>query len=251
MFPETSWSVRPGRVYLAGWAALARGTADVRVQIRINGLCVRSGLAAGERPDVMQTFGAYCRSGWAFEFEGTPAMSGSTIEIVAVSEGSAQVSGPTVVRVLPEELALPRMTSGRREQPRAGQVLPGEVVRVEGWVSSMDVRAVRVEIVVGDNPPVRIRRCEPLSVVNRLDDTGTSIDIGAGFSDLVPLRGKHSWSRVAQPRANIQRPDHDLWFLRTMGPRDARQIWLWRVALGSREGSLRPGRGRVVARVGR
>lgn len=150
---------RPGACRISGWAAQVHGNGGVEVQVRLDGRLVASGVPELERPDVMQTLGSrYYRSGWSLDFEITAVDSGKEVQVVAVCPKASRSLGRRTVRVIENDRAFTRKTAGLLEQPASGRVLTSEVVHVAGWVVIDGRAADSVEVLVENQPPIRLRR---------------------------------------------------------------------------------------------
>ncbi|MCU1612542.1 MAG: hypothetical protein JWO98_82 [Frankiales bacterium] len=165
---------------LSGWAH-TDGSDVPRISVLLDGVVVAGADAAQPRQDVHQHFGGRGRAGgWAIDVPTSVADRGARLEVLA-TDGLEDVSAGTAPVL--EGNAKP---IGHLDGPADGsRVRVGGVISVAGWVLFGGQPADRVEVFVGGEPAIPLRRGEARPDVSDSIDLPTAI--ASGFTGVVPV----------------------------------------------------------------
>ncbi|MGW0017502.1 glycosyltransferase family 4 protein [Rhodococcus sp. NPDC003382] len=167
-----------------------RGTGDVVVEVQLDGRPIGQATPTLDRPDVFAVFQEFLHSGWSIALTVEPSWSGKILEVVAFDDEHKKSLGQRTLRVTRTGSTKHGTTMGGLDHPRHGDTVTGNVLHVTGWAIVDGEAADTVELILDDEPPSRLRRGEPRPDILAAEQTGLTFDIGAGYSGVVPIRGR-------------------------------------------------------------
>lgn len=167
---------------LSGWA-LSQGPQAPQISILVDGMVVARTTADQPRPDVRQVFGDRGRGGgWMVDLTTSTADRGGRLEVVAADETDVVSLGAAKL------LGWKGGAVGHLDSPSGeGSVRVGGMLQLSGWVLFDGVPADHVEVYVGDEPAISLRRGEPRSDLPRGAGAGFPAAIASGFTGTVSV----------------------------------------------------------------
>lgn len=195
----TAYTVFAGdTITLSGWAH-ATGADSPRVEVRRDGELAGWTVAELERPDVATTIGPTAlMSGWAIAVEVDRKVTGTVLEVELRCGNERHSLGRR--RLWPDLTELEPRTPpgpiGGIDEPRPGAVVEAGALMVEGWTLVGGMPADVIDVHLGGNVAVRAHRCAARPDIDT--DAGLpGLDIGAGFSEVIPIPARLAGTDVA------------------------------------------------------
>ncbi|SOD71853.1 glycosyltransferase involved in cell wall bisynthesis [Jatrophihabitans sp. GAS493] len=203
-FPVTDGIYPEGDVLFAGWSATSHEAGPSRVQIIRDASVIASfetpadGAGSAEFTNEDRVGGR-----WSTILTLTAADRGATIEVVTSDRNGRRVLGTRRVQGRPQPTLPLLRTEGALDYPMDGSTFSaGGVIHVSGWILIAGRPADRIELFLGDEPPLLVRRGEGRADLAEAIGETEPYAIGAGFAELVAIPRHWAGTEVtAQVRA--------------------------------------------------